>query len=183
MDLMTKVILIILTILVIGGLCFTLIYFQDDIFGPRLTTTTSTEVSTVTQNAMPQEEVAYIQAMNVFDSQVVAAVNNINTLLSDPQLSDQIWADSMSIASGEIMRLYNAATQIYVPNQNMAQYHNYYINNVTRNLYQGVQLIATAIQQGSHDTLSQAFNYIKAGNDSRTQFFNQLNSYVASYNN
>ncbi|MDD4924743.1 MAG: hypothetical protein PHF74_07970, partial [Dehalococcoidales bacterium] len=123
MNLTTKVLLIVITIMVIGGLCATLIYYGDDIFGEQVTTTTSTEVSTVTQNAMPQEEVAYIQTMNAFDSQVVAAINNINTLLGNPQLSDQTWANSMSAASGEIVRLYNAATQITVPNQTIAQFH------------------------------------------------------------
>jgi hypothetical protein len=168
--------------MVIGGLCATLIYYGDDIFGVRSTTTTTTEVSTVTKNVLTEDEVAYIQTMNVFDSQVVAAINSINALMATPQLTDQTWANSMSVASGEIVRLYNASTQISVPNQTMAQFHNYYINNVTRNLYQGVQLIATAIQQNSSDTLNQAYQYIKTGGDARTQYFNQLNVYVASYN-
>ncbi len=182
MDFMTKVILIILTILVIGGLCFTLVYFQDDIFGARSTTTTTTEVSTVTQNPIPQEEIAYIQAMNAFDSQVVAAINNINTLLGNPQLSDQTWVNSMSAASGEIMRLYIAATQINVPNQTMAQFHNYYVNNVTNKYYMSLQFITAAINEGNMGSLQQAANYISAGTQARTQFFNQLDSYVASYN-
>jgi hypothetical protein len=180
MSLTTKILLIIITIMVIGGLCATLIYYGDDIFGEQMTTTTSIEVSTVTTNAVNEEEATYIQTMNVFDAQVVIAINNINALLGNPQLSDQTWANSMSVASGEIVRLYNAATQITVPNQTMAQFHNYYVNNVTRNLYQGVQLIAIAIQQGSSDTLTQAYQYIKTGSDSRTQYFSQLKSYVDS---
>lgn len=182
MNLITKVVLILATILIIGGGCFTLIYYQDDIFGPRITTTTTTEVSTITQNPMPADEVTYIQAMNIFDSQVVAAINNINGLLNSPQISDQGWANQMATASGEIVRLYNAATQIHVPNQTMAQFHNYYVNNVTNNLYMSLQFITTAINEGNESILSQAKNYISTGTQARVQFFNQLNSYVASYN-
>ena len=181
MNLTTKILLIIITIIVIGGLCATLIYYGDDIFGERSITTTTTEVITTTQNVLSEDETAYINEINVFDSQVVAAINSIKTLLSNPQLSDQIWANSMSVASGEIIRLYNASTQISVPNQTIAQFHNYYINNVTRNLYQGVQLISTAIQQGSNDVLTQAYQYINIGNESRTQYFSQLNTYVSSH--
>jgi hypothetical protein len=182
MNMTTKVLLIVITIIVIGGLCATLIYYGDDIFGEQVTTTTSTEVSTVTQNAMPQEEVAYINTMNAFDAQVVVAINNINALLADPKLSDQTWANSMSAASGEIVRLYNAATQITVPNQTIAQFHNYYVNNVTTKYYMSLQFITTAITQGDTNSLQQAANYIAAGTQARTQYFNQLNSYVASYN-
>jgi len=182
MNLTTKVLLIVITIMVIGGLCATLIYYGDDIFGARSTTTTTTEVSTVTQNVIPAEEAAYIQTMNAFDSQVVAAINNINALLANPLLSNQTWANSMSLASGEIVRLYNAATQITVPNQTIAQFHNYYVNNVTTKYYMSLQFITTAITQGDTNSLQQAANYIAAGTQARTQYFNQLNSYVASYN-
>jgi hypothetical protein len=181
MNLITKVVLIFATILVIGGGCFTLVYFQDDIFGPRSTTTTTTEVSTITEGVMPADEATYIQTMNAFDSQVVAAINNINGLLNSPQISDQGWANSMSVASAEIIRLYNAATQIHVPNQTMAQFHNYYVNNVTNNLYMSLQFITTAINEGNATILAQAKNYISTGTQARVQYFNQMNSYVASY--
>ena len=180
MNLITKVVLIFATILIIGGGCFTLIYFKDDIFGARSTTTTTTEVSIITTGISP-EEATYIQTMNTFDSQVVAAIKAINGLLSNPQISDQAWADSMSVASGEIVRLYNAATQIAVPNQALAQCHNYYVNNVTNNLYMSLQFITSAINEGNVASLAQAKNYITAGNFARTQYFNQLSSYVASY--
>jgi hypothetical protein len=181
MNLMTKVLLIALTVLVIGGLCATLIYYGDEIFGARSTTTTTIKVSTITGSGLPAEEATYIQTMNSFDSQVVAAINTINGLLNSPQISDQSWANSMSAASGEILRLYNAATQIHVPNQNMAQYHNYYVNNVTSNLYMSLQFITSAINEGNATYLSQAKNYITTGTLARTQYFNQLNSYVATY--
>jgi hypothetical protein len=129
---------------------------------------------------MPEDEVAYIETMNSSDSELVAAINSLNGVLSNPQISDQGWANQMSAASGEFMNCYYAIRQISTPTR-MSTFQQYYVDNVLGNYYQAVQLIATAIQQGSSSLLTQASANIIAGNQARVQFFSQLNSYVDSY--
>ncbi len=182
MDLTTKIVLIIASILIIGGLCFTLIYYRDDIFGARTTNTTTTEVSTITQGGMPENEIAYVDNITALDAEVVEAIKDLNELMATSQISDQTWSDSLSIVHGEIMRLHNSASNMQVPNDATAQLQTYYVNNVTRNLYQAVQWISSAIQQGNSELLENAIAHMKPLEGARTNFFNQLNSYVASYN-
>jgi hypothetical protein len=181
MNLITKIVLIAATILIIGGGCFTLIYFQDDIFGTRITHTTTTEVSTITQNPMPADEAAYINSINSHDAEVVAAINIINGLLANAQIADQGWANQMSAASGEFMNCYYAIRQISTPSR-LASFQQYYVDSALGNYYQAVQLIANAVQQSNSSLLVQASANINAGNTARIGFFNQLNAYVASYN-
>lgn len=182
MDLITKIILIIASVLIIGGLCFTLIYYSDDIFGARTTSTTTTEVSTITQGGMPEEDIAYVNSITSLDAEVVEAITDLNGLMAAPNISDQAWCNNMSFVHGEIIQLHDAATNMQVPNNTAAQLQTYYVNNVTRNLYQAVQWISSAIQQGNGDLLENAIAHLAAIEGARTNFFSQLNSYVASYN-
>lgn len=182
MDLTTKIVLIIASVLIIGGLCFTLIYYRDDIFGERITNTTTTEVSTITQGGMPEEEIAYVENITALDDEVVEAIKDLNDLMATSQISDQAWCDSMSLVHGEIMQLHDSATKMQVPTDGAAQLQTYYVNNVTRNLYQAVVWISSAIQQTNSDLLDNAIAHMEAVDGARENFYNQLNSYVASYN-
>ncbi|HAS04815.1 MAG TPA: hypothetical protein DCR71_03530 [Dehalococcoidia bacterium] len=182
MDLTTKIILIIASILIIGGLCFTLIYYRDDIFGERITSTTTTEISTITQDGMSEEEIAYVNSITSLDLELVEVITNLNDLMAAPNISDQDWCDSLSLVHGEIMQLHDAATKMQVPNNTAAQLQTYYVNNITRNLLQSVQWVSSAIQQGNVELLNNAIAHMEAIEGARANFFTQLNSYVASYN-
>jgi hypothetical protein len=184
MDSMTKGVLILLAVLIIGGACATLIYFQDDIFGPRYTTTTQVTTETTGAATMPAEEQTYIQTLKSYDSSLVSWVNNINSLLVNPLVTSQEWINGITIASGNIIGLYNTISQISPPSNVMSQFHNYYLNNVAKNYYMSIQYLTAAISEGKADgaNMGYAKAYIAAGTTARTQFFNSLNDYINSYN-
>jgi hypothetical protein len=189
MDSMTKGVLILLAVLIIGGACATLIYFQDDIFGPQVTTITTTEVSTITPTTtipadMSADELTYVQTLKSYDSSLVSWINNINSLLADPLITNQEWINGIATASGNVIGLYNAITQISVPSGPMSQFHSYYVNNVAKNYNTSIQYLTAAINEGKADgaNMGYAKAYIAAGTAARTQFFNSLNDYINSYN-
>ncbi|MFA5629209.1 MAG: hypothetical protein WC958_02995 [Dehalococcoidales bacterium] len=179
MDLVTKIVLIIATVLIIGGTCFVLIFYRDDIFGPRFITTTTTEVSTPTQSG----EAEYAVAVTALDSEVVDAILSLNSLMSNPQISSQAWSDSVSKVHGKVAQLHSNATLMKVPDAAAAQLQTYYINNVTRNLVQAIQWIASAIEQGKGELLNNAIAHMEAVGPARANFINELNNYIVNSTN
>jgi hypothetical protein len=182
MDSMTRGVLILLTVLIIGGTCATLIYFQDDIFGPRYTTTTQVTTETTGEATMPAEDQTYIQTLNSYDSSLIAAVSTINSLLVNPLIDNQGWANSMAVPVGNVLGLYNVIAQIPASTTITMQMHYYYVNNVAGNYYTAVQFITAAISEGKTESLAYANAYIEAATQARANFFNQLNEYVNSFN-
>jgi predicted NAD-dependent protein-ADP-ribosyltransferase YbiA (DUF1768 family) len=103
--------------------------------------------------------------------------------LANPLITDQEWINGITTASGNVIGLYNAITQISVPSGAMSQFHSYYVNNVAKNYYTSTQYLMAAINEGKADgaNMSYAKAYIAAGTSARTQFFNELSEYINSF--
>lgn len=180
----TKGVIIFIVILLIWGGGFVVYYFYDHQSPAPVQTisTTAIETSSTTKPTMPPEELVYVQTLQYYDASLIASVNTIISLLANPLVTSQAWADSIAIPVGNVLGLYNVIKQIPTSSNITVQLHNYYVNNVVGNYYVAVQFITTAITEGNTDSLRYANAYIEAGTQARTQFFSQLNEYIDSYN-
>jgi hypothetical protein len=178
----TKGIIIFLTAVIVWCGVFVLIYFNTDQIPEQTAITTQTTASSdITQTSTPltSEEWAYMQTLEYYDNMVVSAVTAINTLLANPQISNETWAQQVANQAGIIVALNQTIAQIPTPGsmyyaQTVYLYAMGYYNTAVNCAVQGINMANASY-------LSFATAYMEAGTNARSQAITLLNDYMAAH--
>ncbi|MDD4873940.1 MAG: hypothetical protein PHE15_03060 [Dehalococcoidales bacterium] len=185
MSSVTKGIIIFITVLLIWGCGFALIYFYDDIFyAQKPVTTQTTSVSTTTASSasgLNSDELAYIQSVDYYNQIISGIVNTIDSLLANAQINDMAWAQQIADNAGALIAYNNIVAQIPTPNNAvMIQIQTVYL--YAMGYYStAVQTAVEGVNKADAVYFSIATAYMEAGTKARVQAITLLNEYISTY--